>query len=116
MSDSRGVFVVSLPFRVATCFLLLLFLWGFVEEEMSMSSPVSYDYEHVKRTVAVDVNASHGSYMPWKKNARDRQGDAAKIRFKKDPNTAQTRRRTLAVFQIAGPLTFYIDIESRIGA
>jgi hypothetical protein len=72
--------VVALPFKVAAAFLFLIFFWGFVGEEMSMSNPVSYEYEHTKKEHNVNNNhssndihsESHGSYMPWRHHARDR--------------------------------------------
>jgi len=70
----EGRSVVALPFKVAVGFLCLIFLWGFVGEEMSMSNPVKYEYEHTKKdhTGEITSESTHGSLMPWKSNARDR--------------------------------------------
>ncbi len=54
----RGSYVVSLPFRVAAGFLLLLFLWGFLGEESKLSDPTAYEYELSAKP------AHHGDYIP----------------------------------------------------
>ena len=74
--------LVSIPFRVAAGFLLLIFLWGFLSEESSISEPLTTEYEHYKKTVdlnATVLNAGHGgqthnAYTPWRKHAADRTG------------------------------------------
>lgn len=70
----EGRSVVALPFKVAAAFLFLIFLWGFVGEEMSISNPVSYEYEHTKKEQNNEIHSdsSHGSFMPWRQHVRDR--------------------------------------------
>jgi hypothetical protein len=69
--------VVSIPFRVAGGFLLLMMLWGFVSEENSIASPIKYEYEHTRKDVDPSLDTGtghdHGSFAPWKATEKARE-------------------------------------------
>ena len=69
--------VVSIPFRVAGGFLLLMMLWGFLSEENSIASPIKYEYEHTRKDVDPNLDKGtghdHGSFAPWKATEKARE-------------------------------------------